>query len=79
MNKAIGLIAGIVGVYLGIWKLLIKTIIDVCVMFDAGTLTGATIGWSILKCLLAYPVTCIVFTIVAVVLMIIYLAIKGEL
>lgn len=34
----------------------IKPIITVCTAYDAGTLTGSMIGWTIIKCLVFAPI-----------------------
>ena len=36
--------------------LFIKPIIAVCAAYDAGTLTGSMIGWTIVKCLAFAPI-----------------------
>lgn len=52
----ISIIIGIVlSVYTGGWLLFIKPIIAVCAAYDAGTLTGSMIGWTIIKCLVFVP------------------------
>ena len=57
MKKIIGvllIIAGIVGgLYVGGWLMFIKPIIEACKAFDAGTLTGMTVGVTVLKCIFA--------------------------
>lgn len=78
MELFINLIGCCAGLYVGIWKMLISTIIMVCTMFDGGTLTEAEIAMSILKCLLAIPVTEFVYTSVTGILLTIYYTIKGE-
>lgn len=44
------------GIYAGGWLLFIKPIIVVCAAYDAGTLTGSMIGWTIIKCLVFAPI-----------------------
>lgn len=43
-------------IYTGGWLLFIKPIIAVCAAYDAGTLTGSMIGWTIIKCLVFAPI-----------------------
>ena len=51
------IIVGIaLGIYTGGWLLFIKPIIAVCAAYDAGTLTGSMIGWTIIKCLVFAPI-----------------------
>ena len=51
------IIVGIaLGIYTGGWLLFIKPIIAVCAVYDAGTLTGSMIGWTIIKCLVFAPI-----------------------
>lgn len=42
--------------YLGLWLMFIKPIIDCCMAFDAGTLTGVMVGICVLKCIFASTV-----------------------
>lgn len=57
MKEIIGgllIIAGIVGgLYVGGWLMFIKPIIEACKAFDAGTLTGTIVGFTVLKCIFA--------------------------
>ena len=48
------------GLYVGGWIMFIQPIIEACKHFDAGTLTGAIVGSTIVKCALASFVTSIV-------------------
>lgn len=51
------IIVGIaLSIYTGGWLLFIKPIIAVCTAYDAGTLTGSMIGWTIIKCLVFAPI-----------------------
>lgn len=51
------IIVGIaLGIYTGGWLLFIKPIIAVCTAYDAETLTGSMIGWTIIKCLVFAPI-----------------------
>lgn len=51
------IIVGIaLGIYAGGWLLFIKPIIAVCAAYDAWTLTGSMIGWTIIKCLVFAPI-----------------------
>lgn len=53
----ISIIIGIVlSIYTGGWLLFIKPIIAVCTAYDAETLTGSMIGWTIIKCLVFAPI-----------------------
>lgn len=53
----ITIIVGIaLGIYTGGWLLFIKPVIAVCAAYDAGTLTGSMIGWTIIKCLVFAPI-----------------------
>ena len=46
-------VGAIASLYVGGWLMLIQPIIEACKHFDAGTLTGAIIGATILKCIFA--------------------------
>ena len=50
----IGSIVG--GLYVGGWVMFIQPIIEACMAFDAGTLTGLIVGTTVLKCLFASAV-----------------------
>ena len=53
----ITIIIGIIlGIYVGGWLLFIKPIVVACAAYDAGTLTGSMIGWTIIKCLVFAPI-----------------------
>ena len=53
----ITIIVGVaLSIYTGGWLLFIKPIIAVCAAYDAGTLTGSMIGWTIIKCLVFAPI-----------------------
>lgn len=53
----ITIIVGIaLSIYTGGWLLFIKPVIAVCAAYDAGTLTGSMIGWTIIKCLVFAPI-----------------------
>ena len=60
MRETLFWITIIVGValdiYAGGWLLFIKPIITVCAAYDAGTLTGSMIGWTIIKYLVFAPI-----------------------
>ena len=71
MDKILALISYGLGLYVGIWNLLVKSIINACNMFDAGTLTGSDIGWTIFKCLMSFPVTYVVTLIAAFIIVLI--------
>lgn len=64
MTKIISLIILIgsilCGLYVGGWIMFIQPVIEVCKHFDAGTLTGAIVGSTIVKCALASFVTSII-------------------
>jgi hypothetical protein len=48
------MLAGVVGgLYVGAWLMFIKPIIEACLAFDTGTLTGLMVGTTILKCIFA--------------------------
>lgn len=57
MRKILGVIIAIVGIglglYVGGWLMFIKPIIACCMSFDAGTLTGTMVGWTVIKCIFA--------------------------
>ncbi len=57
MKDCIFYIVNFIGVglalYVGVWLMFLKPIIDCCVAFDAGTLTGTMIGCSLAKCILS--------------------------
>lgn len=44
------------GLYVGGWLMFIQPILDACAHFDAGTLTGAIVGATVLKCVFASAV-----------------------
>ncbi len=48
------------GLYVGGWIIFIQPVIEACKHFDAGTLTGAIVGSTIVKCALASFVTSII-------------------
>lgn len=50
------------GLYVGGWIIFIQPIIEACKSFDAGTLTGAVVGSTIVKCALASFVTSIIIS-----------------
>ena len=50
------IIGVIVSLYVGGWVMFIQPIIDACKHFDAGTLTGAIVGATVLKCIFATTV-----------------------
>lgn len=52
----INIISLLGGAYFGFWKLCIKSIVLACVAFDAGTLTGAMILWTLFKCFVLSPI-----------------------
>lgn len=57
MKKLLGLLFIIIGIcgglYVGGWLMFIQPIIDACKSFDAGTLTGTIVGWTVVKCIFA--------------------------
>ena len=57
MKKIIGaliIVIGIViGLYIGGWIMFVQPIIQACMAFDAGVLTGVIVGTTILKCIFA--------------------------
>ena len=50
------------GLYFGGWIMFIQPIVEACKCFDAGTLTGAIVGSTIVKCALASFVTSIIIS-----------------
>ena len=50
------IIGVILGIYVGGWLLFIKPIVVTCAAYDAGTLTGSMIGWTIIECLVFAPI-----------------------
>lgn len=50
------IVGAALGIYTGGWLLFIKPVIAVCAAYDAGTLTGSMIGWTIIKCLVFAPI-----------------------
>lgn len=55
------IVVGIVGgLYVGGWLMFIQPIIEACEHFDAGTLTGAIVGTTVLKCIFASTVGSII-------------------
>ena len=57
MSKIISYIvavaAFVLGIYVGVWKMLLAQIINLCNAYDNGTLTGILMGTAILKCFFA--------------------------
>ena len=57
MKKLLGVLfiaGGIIGgLYVGGWIMFIQPIIAACKSFDAGTLTGTIVGWTVVKCIFA--------------------------
>lgn len=64
MKKFFGYVfvfAGIIlAFYVGGWVMFIQPIMDACRHFDAGTLTGAIVGATVLKCVFASTVGTII-------------------
>ena len=57
-------IAGVLlACYVGGWVLFIKPILAACAAFDAGTLTAAVLGVTVIKCLLASAVASVIITV----------------
>lgn len=53
--------AGVVGgLYVGGWLMFIQPIIEACMAFDAGTLTGLIVGITVLKCIFATAIGSII-------------------
>lgn len=46
-------VGAVVSLYVGGWLMFIQPILEACEHFDAGTLTGAIIGTTVLKCIFA--------------------------
>ena len=46
----------VLGLYVGGWVMFVQPIIEACVAFDAGTLTGLIVGTTVLKCIFASTV-----------------------
>lgn len=67
MKRIIGIIFVFLGVfsglYVGGWLMFVKPIIDAYVAFDNGTLTGLIVGTTVLKCLFASLVGCVLYCI----------------
>lgn len=63
----IGSIVG--GLYVGGWVMFIQPIIEACMAFDAGTLTGLIVGTTVLKCVFASAVGGIIVWIGAVIVL----------
>ena len=40
----------LLGLYVSVWAMFISPIIEACRAFDAGTLTGAMVGLTVIKC-----------------------------
>lgn len=57
----------VLGVYAGVWQMFIHPIIEACMYFDAGTLTGTIIGITVLKCIFASAVSSIIIHVGAVI------------
>ena len=55
------LAGAVLGLYVGGWCMFIKPIIDACIAFDRGTLTGLMVGSTVLKCIFASCVGSIIF------------------
>lgn len=53
--------SAVVSLYVGGWLMFIQPILEACEHFDAGTLTGAIIGTTVLKCIFAGTVGGIVY------------------
>lgn len=60
MRNVVGLLVMIIGIiaglYVGVWLMFIQPILEACQAFDAGTLTGVTVGITVLKCIFASAV-----------------------
>ena len=55
------IVGAISAIYVGGWLMFIQPIIEACNHFDAGTLTGAIIGATILKCIFSGTVGLLVY------------------
>lgn len=56
----IAILGIIAGIYVGGWLMFIQPIIAACKAFDAGELTALIIGITVLKCLFATVVGCLI-------------------
>lgn len=72
----IPVISWIVGLYIGFGKVFAGSIISACTAFDAGTLSGSMIAWTVFKCILSPTIATIITLAVAFVLTIIVEFIK---
>lgn len=65
IRNIIGIISTVVGIigglYVGGWLMFIEPIMDACRAFDAGVLTGAIIGATVIKCVFASFVGSLIF------------------
>lgn len=55
--KVYNFISIIISLYVGVWIMFIKSLMNACNMYDAGILTGSYIGFTIFKCIMAIPVS----------------------
>ena len=66
------------GLYVGGWVMFIQPIIEACKHFDAGTLTGLIVGTTVLKCIFASAVGCIIVYVGSVIAALICAVIKSK-
>lgn len=72
------LVSAIGGLYVGGWLMFIQPIIETCKHFDAGTLTGLIVGTTVLKCIFASAVGCIIVYVGSVIAALICAVIKSK-
>ena len=53
IGAVIIILSWVLALYVGLWEMFIKPIIDSCIAFDNGTLTGVMVGITVLKCIFA--------------------------
>lgn len=71
-------VSAIGGLYVGGWLMFIQPIIEACKHFDAGTLTGLIVGTTVLKCIFASAVGCIIVYVGSVIAALICAVIKSK-
>lgn len=78
MELIICAIGSCVGLYVGIWKMLIPSIVTIVIMFVTGNFTIPIIAYNIFRFIVAIPITELVYVSVSGILLIIYDIVKGE-
>lgn len=61
IGKIVSYIGAVLGLYVGVWLMLLEPIIEACKLFEIGELAGAVIFVTILKVILAPTVGLLIY------------------